>query len=367
MDTAKKWDRRFVLGAAAGMAGLTGLQYAFGSWTDRLEPEGGQEFSELLQRAVADLELPCNAGWIFLSTGVSGERERDVQGLVTLVRDRVELSSDSRHDWPWIGSDKDVDRLIHLFAYAIKEDFGSGDLCLVDGWQLSRTECRLAALKFLWEEDGAGGVVCRKEGVRPPAALPPQVERTDPPRTFVGVPFNVQQDGNSVISLHGSDFQFGAVVLFDGAALESAVGNSGWMTASVPSDLHARARTVDVAVRNTDGQISNVVQFEVVPRVLLEVTSTVPSGTSVGVPFTVQPNGQSVINVYGTGFLPGATVLFGGIPLESAVGDSGWMTAYVPADAYAMAGVVTVEVRNPDGTVSNAMRFEVTVAQGAGR
>ena len=364
MDIGKKRDRRFVLGAAAGMAGLTGLQYAFRSWTCWLEPHGGEAFSELLQRAVADLELPCNAGWFFLSTGVSGEQERDIQGLVTLVRDRMELSSGSQHGWPWIGPEMDVDRLIHLFAYAIKEDLGRGDFCLVDGWQLSRMECRLAALKFLWEEDGAGGVVCRKEGVRAPAALPPQVERTDPPSTFVAVPFNVQHDGNSVIGLYGSGFQFGAVVLFDGTALESAVGNSGWMTAYVPSNSYARERTVDVAVRNTDGQISNVIQFEVVPEVMLEVTSIVPSRTSVGVPFTVQPNGQSVINVYGAGFLSGATVLFDGIPLDSAVGNSGWMTAYVPADAYAREGIVTVEVRNPDGTVSDAMRFEVTACPG---
>ena len=286
---------------------------------------------------------------------------------MTLVRDRVEMSSGSRRGWPWIGSDMDMDRLIHLFAYAVKEDFRNGDLCLVDGWQLSRTECRLAALKFLWEENGAGGVVCRKQGVRAPAALPPQVERTDPPGTFVGAPFNVQPDGNSVISVHGSGFQVGAVVLLDGTELESAVGNSGWITAYVPSGFYAVERAVDVAVRNTDGQMSNVVPFEVVPRVLVEVTSIVPSGTSVGVPFTVQPNGQSVINVYGAGFLAGATVLFDGVPLDSAVGNSGWMTAYVPADAYAREGMVTVEVRNPDGATSNRMPFEVISVQGAGR
>ena len=161
----------------------------------------------------------------------------------------------------------DVNGIILRIASAIKEDFAKGDLCVVDGWQLSRMECRVAALKLLWELDRyAGTSVCRKEALQSPRMAPPQVLRVVPPEASVGVPFNVlPTGGESIINVYGAGFQSGAVVLFDDVVLDSAVGNEGWMTAFVPDDLYAREAVVKVRVRNPDNVVSNVAEFEVVP------------------------------------------------------------------------------------------------------
>ena len=103
-------------------------------------------------------------------------------------------------------------------------------------------------------------------------------------------------------------------------------------------------------------------EFGVIPAASLpppQLTRIVPSRTFVGVPFAVQPNGKSVINVYGTGFQSGARILFNDVPMESAVGHSGWMNAYVPTEFYSQKRIVDVAVSNPDGKGSNAIRFAI--------
>ena len=95
-------------------------------------------------------------------------------------------------------------------------------------------------------------------------AQPPKLSKIIPPRTSVDVPFAVQPNGKSVINIHGTGFQHGARILFDGVPLESAFGNPGWMNAYVPDEYFSRERIADIAVRNSDGQESNVLQFEVV-------------------------------------------------------------------------------------------------------
>ena len=90
-----------------------------------------------------------------------------------------------------------------------------------------------------------------------------------------------------------------------------------------------------------------------------KLSKILPRRTIVGVPFTVQANGKSVINVYGTGFQSGAQILFDDVPLESAVGHSGWMNAYVPTKFYSRNRIMDVAVRNPDGKGSNPIRFAV--------
>ena len=95
-------------------------------------------------------------------------------------------------------------------------------------------------------------------------AHPPRLLKIIPPRTFVGVPFAVQPNGKSVLNIHGTGFQHGARILFDGVPLESAFGNPGWMNAYVPDEYYSRERIANIAVRNSDGQESNVIQFEIV-------------------------------------------------------------------------------------------------------
>ena len=154
--------------------------------------------------------------------------------------------------------------MIRLLAKAVKEDFPRGDLCVVGGWQLSSTECRLAAFKLLLEQDleAEAAPACRKQPLRW-IAPPPVLSEIVPPGTFVGVPFSSWR-GQSVINVYGSDFELGARILFGGVALDSSVGSSGWMNAYVPDDLYAREGTVEVTVKNPDGAVSNAIEFAIV-------------------------------------------------------------------------------------------------------
>ena len=371
MAAGARWTRRAVLGAAAVVAGTGAAVYwaAGPRGGSGVEPQGPLEFEKLLRRAVADLDMPCNPAEVFLTTPASGAGERDLRQLVTLLEGRVgRLRAGGAGSGPPAGPDRGVDRLIRRLGQAIKEDFLEDETCAVHGWLLSRTECRLAAVKLLWEQDREGGtaVACRREPLRL-VAPPPSLLEIAPSETFVGAPFTVQPDGRSVINVFGKDFKPGAQILFGETALDSSVGHSGWMTASVPDELFAREGTAAVTVRNPDGATSNGMQFRIVVSPVLpppRLSEIVPSQTFVGAPFTVQPNGRSVINVYGAGFVPGAEIRLGGTPLDSSVGHAGWMTAYVPDELFAREGAAAVTVRNPDGKESNAMKFEVVPRDG---
>ena len=369
MDSGRHWSRRSILGASAAVAGVgvTGLAATvwIGGSSSR---EVAASFPELLRRAVVDLDLPCNSADTFLSAAVGGERERDITGIVASVQSRLGMHGASTSQPTRDGLPTDPTELTRRLARAIKDDFTEGALCLVDGWELSMTECRIAALKLLWEREQHPGaqLACRKEPLRATAPAP-IVSRLLPPGTSVSVPFTVQPNGRSVINIYGSNFQPGAGILLDDLALRASVGHSGWMNAYVPAEIYSRERIVDVAVRNPDGAVSNVMQFRVVAPAVVpppKLSRVAPPRTPVGVPFTVQPNGMSVINVYGAEFQAGAEIWFNDTRLESAVGNARWMNAYVPAELYSREGDIAVSVRNPDGKVSNVMQFEVVSGNG---
>ena len=358
MPTGNQWSRRLFLVAAFTAVGATAT-CVFQKHKDR------EAFRELLRQAVAGLDIPCTAGEIFLSTGAGGEPEHDVQALVALLEDTLaRMPARSGHRQPGGWSDADEDQLVGLLSESIRDDFSNDELCILDGWQLSRTECRLAALKYLWERDQADGAapVCRKGPLRW-FAPPPELSKIAPMRTFVGVPFNVQPNGKSAIDIHGSGFNHGTKVLFGDTVLRPIFGNPGWMTVIVPDNLISQAGTLDVTVMNPDGKTSNVMTFEVIFNQPPELSKIVPMRTFVGIPFNVQPNGKSAISVYGTGFNHGTEVLFGSVALRTMFGNPGWMTAIVPGNLISQAGTLDVTVRNPDGKTSNVMTFEVIFNQ----
>lgn len=91
----------------------------------------------------------------------------------------------------------------------------------------------------------------------------------------------------------------------------------------------------------------------------VRVTKVVPGGTAAGVPFQIQPRGDSAISVLGSGFRRGAAVVLDGHRLETTFGNIGWVTASVPRDLYARPGRLELRVVNADRSASNAMVFEV--------
>ncbi len=142
--------------------------------------------------------------------------------------------------------------------------------------------------------------------------------------------------GGTSVVVTGTSFYPGATVSFGGtAALVVVVNSATRLTATTPP--HAGG-AVDVVVQNTDGQQgskANAFTFQ----------AQAPTVTHVS-PATGSALGGTAVSVTGTGFQSGATVLFGGaLATTVTVVSPTSLDVLTPAHA---AGLVTVEVRNPD-------------------
>lgn len=85
-------------------------------------------------------------------------------------------------------------------------DFERGNLCNVDGWQLSLTECQVAGLTFLFRQRG-GYVAETAVTTDSPIEHFPEWEIAEfglwgPKSCLVNEPFNVQADGHSALWFH---------------------------------------------------------------------------------------------------------------------------------------------------------------------
>lgn len=140
--------------------------------------------------------------------------------------------------------------------------------------------------------------------------------------------------GANPVSLSGSGFTAGCTVTFGGAAATQVnVTSPSALTLIIPA--HA-AGTVDVVVKNPDGQTGSLAGgFTFLSSGLFSVSPT-------GGP----ASGGNQFTVHGAGFVPGATVMFGGVAATGIVVTSS--TAIVGVVPAHDAGSVDVVVRNPD-------------------
>lgn len=190
-------------------------------------------------------------------------------------------------------------------------------------------------------------------------AFPAATPRPLPPAPVISAitPGSGLIAGGTNVTITASNLQKGATVTFGGLAAASVTfDNSGQLSAVTPP---GNAGPVDVIVMNPDGESATLhdgFTFTLPPHYISNVRPG--SGT---------PNGGTIVSITGTGFESNAAILFGGTPGTdvsiSADGTLGQATA--PAHA---AGVVDVEVANPDGTsatASSAFTFR-TVQIGCG-
>ena len=142
--------------------------------------------------------------------------------------------------------------------------------------------------------------------------------------------------GGTVVTITGTDFQSGATVTFGQTPAAVVFSSATQLLATTPA--HAPG-TVDVIVRNPDTQSAMVSGgFTYQP---------VPAPTTISLLPTSGPEaGGTLVTVWGTNFLAGATVSFGGVAAASVtVTSATQLGAVTPPHA---AGVVDVRVTNPD-------------------
>jgi hypothetical protein len=162
--------------------------------------------------------------------------------------------------------------------------------------------------------------------------------------------------GGALVTINGTNFQPGAVVLFgaapgglSGANCVEAGGTT--ITCLTPADA---AGLKDVTVVNTDGKLSSAAGAYTALNVTPTFTAISP---------TSGPTNGTQIQITGTNFQTGATVLIGGLPAgDVLVQDQFTITANAPGHAV---GSADVTIKNPDtSTVTSSGAF--TYALGTG-
>ena len=119
----------------------------------------------------------------------------------------------------------------------VQQDFVHGNFCQIDGWQLARTECQLAAIAFLFRESGGF--------IKEPATSGPlddlgesfiaQVNRWGPKSGVSGEGFNLQPNGKSSMWFRFDEIDTHPYAIFFGseAARTSVHGDRNLITVSL--------------------------------------------------------------------------------------------------------------------------------------
>jgi len=155
----------------------------------------------------------------------------------------------------------------------------------------------------------------------------------------------------------GSGFLVTSTVHWNGAARPTTFVSTSQLTAAIPATDLAAAGTAQVTVvtPTPGGGTSIAVTFTIQPPPPQPVITTlVPAGIAAGSP-------GFDLSVTGTGFVPGATVLWNGSARTTTFVSATQVRAAIAAADVASAGNVLVAVRNlaPNTATSNALDFVV--------
>lgn len=162
--------------------------------------------------------------------------------------------------------------------------------------------------------------------------------------------------GATVLTATGSGFTTASVIEWNGAILATSYVSSTSLTATIPAADFMEPGSVPVTVSNaaSGGATSDVIDFTVSAQTAPTVATLAPASVTAG--------GQAfVITVNGTNFLPAASVLWNGSPLQTSFQSSTVLTASVTASQIVSAGDASVSVLNDSasGGTSNAATFTI--------
>ncbi len=156
--------------------------------------------------------------------------------------------------------------------------------------------------------------------------------------------------GPVALSITGAGFASGAQAFLGETGLSTQFGSPAQLSATIPASALDQPATLQVTVRNPDGETSNAVPFTI--RAVFRLDSLSPTSAIAG-----QPAFQLALG--GRGFASGATATWNGTSLTTTFGSRTSLTANVPAALIANPGSTTVAVVNADGSVSNALTFTI--------
>jgi hypothetical protein len=188
-----------------------------------------------------------------------------------------------------------------------------------------------------------------KEPTNPDDALAPVVTSVTPDKATVG------SVGPSIV-VAGTDFVSRSIVQLDGAPLATSFVSETELRATLPTSKLAAVGVLRLSVGTSPpgGGASKEVTFEV-QNPSATLTSLAPLSV-------VSGSGATTLTASGTGFVPGAKVVFGSTDLTTTFTSSTSLSATVPASLLVSSGSVPVKIVNPPpgGGTSTSISFTVT-------
>jgi uncharacterized protein (TIGR03437 family) len=164
------------------------------------------------------------------------------------------------------------------------------------------------------------------------------------------------------LTVFGSGFQLNSTVGWNGLPLAATMVGATQVTALVPAGLWGVTDSATISV-NSSGITSNCLSTNLSTSVLTPpiIVSASPNQVGAG-------GASFTVTVSGSGFLAGSVVEWAGIPiapptsagstpLATTFRSAGQLSALVPASLIASSGAYSLNVVNPDGTVSNSLRM----------
>ena len=155
------------------------------------------------------------------------------------------------------------------------------------------------------------------------------------------------------LTVYGSGFVAGSMVLWNGAALGTSYNSGVQVTALVTADLvGVRAGTsASITVRNPGGAESNSVILPIDPP-RPAILSLTPASAAAGGP-------ALAIVIAGSNFAANCVVRWNGTAVATTFADAAHVSASVPASLLVSAGVLPITLTNPSGLVTSPVTFTV--------
>jgi hypothetical protein len=244
---------------------------------------------------------------------------------------------------------------------AIRNDFSAGRLVEIDGWQLSETECRLAALAAAQQGFETAQV---PEPPKDRYAEFLEVEAWGPQDTVQGQTFNEQPDGHSGIWVKAAGAPASVVLQFDGKTQDTQVyadhltsglrGEYMHQVIDTPCvyqvELYDKATLTrqvlgDFTVKASGDQPRKVSEDQLAA---CRICSWGPDKAKAGEAFNRQPSGASAFWVRINCAADGSVLLLAGTALKTKVRKD-LLTATVPNGHQLEAGSHDLELRVGNG------------------
>jgi outer membrane protein assembly factor BamB len=163
------------------------------------------------------------------------------------------------------------------------------------------------------------------------------------------------------LTVTGTNFPQGAVVLFGGTPLPTTWIDNNQLTATVTSAQVLNAGAISVTVATSaasDALVSAPVSFTVQPLPALASNSIDPSIATAGGP-------AFVLTVLGQGFLPSAVVNWNGTALQTTYVSELELQAQVPASDIVSTGTATITVQNSTAAGGTTAPLTLKIAAAA--